>query len=78
MTPDGSKGTTMDDWSKKWNKMPQEIRHIGAAVNTEMRIQQLNDEKRRLKNRYRQSLNEVNGHIANLEEWLRRMATTDG
>lgn len=43
----------MSRWSDIWNKLPAEIRHIGAMCETEMRIQQLTMEKERLKKRNR-------------------------
>ena len=62
----------MSRWSEKWNAMPKEIRLIGTMVETEMRINQLLMEKDRLKTRYCQSIKEVNDHIKNLKQRLRK------
>jgi hypothetical protein len=61
----------MSRWSDIWNKLPAEIRHIGSMCETEMRIQQLNMEKERLKKRYHQSVKEIDEHIENLEKWIK-------
>ncbi len=61
-----------ENWSTKWNALPFPIRHIGAMVETKMRIQQLGFERERLTKRYRQSLREVDQHIANLKDSLRK------
>ena len=61
----------MSKWSEAFNKLPIEIRHVGAMNEAEMRINQLKIEKNRLKKRYDQSIVEINQHIKNLEEWLR-------
>ncbi len=60
----------MKDWSNEYNKLPFEIRHIAAAVTCQTNIQYLNFEKQRLKQRYQQSLKEINEHIKNLESWM--------
>jgi hypothetical protein len=57
----------MSKWSKEWNKLPDHIRHIGAMVQTEMRINQLHMERDRLCKRHKQSLAEIDQHIKNLE-----------
>ena len=59
------------NWSEKWNALPAEIRHIGSMVETQMRIQQLGFERERLTKRYRQSIIEIDQHIANLNESLK-------
>lgn len=61
----------MSKWSEQFNKLPKEVRHIGAMCEAETRIQHLNFEKKRLKARYAQSIREINEHIANCEKWLR-------
>lgn len=61
----------MSKWSDAFNALPRDIRHIGAMTETELRIRGLQREKKRLQTRYRQSLKEINEHIANLEKWLR-------
>jgi predicted patatin/cPLA2 family phospholipase len=60
----------MNEWSEKWNALPLEIRLIGSKCETQMRINQLEMEKKRLKQRYLQSIKEVNEHIANLRHYL--------
>jgi len=62
----------MSKWTDEWNKLPYEIRHIGSMCGAEMRINQLEMEKDRLKRRYDQSLKEINEHIKNLEDWITR------
>ena len=62
----------MSIWSKKFNELPKEIRHIGAMTECEMRINQLELEKARLKKHYLASVAEVNEHIKNLKDWLRK------
>jgi len=62
----------MNKWSDAFNSLPREIRHIGAMAEAEMRIFQLKREKDRLKNRYNQSIKEVDNHIKNLEDWIRK------
>lgn len=58
--------------SDDYNALPIETRKICGSVITEMRIQQLNMEKARLKRRFNQSIAEIIGHIKNLKESLRR------
>lgn len=53
----------MTDWSKKYNELPYETRHIAAMVSCQDQINGLLREKARLKTRYKQSLNEINEHI---------------
>ena len=60
------------DWSEKWNALPPDVRHIGTMVETQMRIRQLGFERGRLIRRHRQSLREVDQHIANLKDSLRK------
>lgn len=59
-------------WSEKWNALPPNVRQIGKMLEMRMRIQQLGFERDRLTKRYRQSLREVDQHIANLEDSLRK------
>jgi len=63
----------MSKWSDKFNKLPDDVRHIGAAREAELRIQHLELEKERLIKRHRQSLREINDHIKNCKQWLARM-----
>ena len=62
----------MTEWSDKFNDLPHEVRHIAAMVYTEAHIRHLKEEKERLERRYRQSCREINEHIKNLEDWLRK------
>ena len=57
-------------YTKFFNKLPRDVRHIAAMNETSMRINQLEMEKSRLKKHYRQSVREINDHIKNLEDWL--------
>ena len=65
----------MSKWAEAFNALPYEIRHIGAMCEAEMRINQLKMEKDRLKRAYERSLSEINGHIKNLEDYLRDEGT---
>ena len=65
----------MSVWSDKWNKLPIEIRKVGSMCETEMRINQLEIEKDRLKRRYEQSVGEINAHIRSLQDWIKRETT---
>ena len=56
--------------SKAYNIMPESARIIAGRVITEMRIQQLNMEKARLKKSYNRNLREINSHIKSLEKFL--------
>ena len=67
----------MKDWSKEYNKLPYEARHIAGAVSCQTNIQFLNFEKQRLKKRYQQSLKEINDHIKNLEKWMEQEFNDD-
>ncbi len=58
-------------WSKMYNELPYEIRHIGSMLSSEQAIQYLNLEKQRLIKRHKQSLKEINEHIKNHEKWTR-------
>jgi len=58
---------------RAFNGMPLKVRKIFAAQESELRIQHLNFEKDRLKKRYRQSLAEINQHIANCEKSLAQL-----
>ena len=60
----------MSKWSEEFNKLPIEIRHIGAMNEAEMRMNQLEMEKTRVKKRYRESIREINQHIENLRQWI--------
>lgn len=62
----------MSKWSDAWNELPYDIRHIGAMCEYELRIQHLQMEKNRLKKRYTQSLKEINEHIKNIQDWIKR------
>ena len=59
-----------DKWTEKWNALPYEIRHIGSMVESQMRINQLEMEKNRLKRAYQRSVREANAHIKNLRRWI--------
>jgi transcriptional regulator of heat shock response len=61
------------DWSAEYNVLPMEIRIIGSAINNQTRINQLEAEKHRLKQRYQKSVREINDHIKNCEEWIKRL-----
>lgn len=63
----------MRDWSAEFNALPHEVRTIGAALEARIRIQMLNMEKGRLKKMYGKSIAEINDHIKNCEDWLRRL-----
>lgn len=58
-------------WTDKFNNLPYEARNAACAVGIYNQINGLKREKDRLKRRYRQSLNEINGHIKSLQRSLR-------
>ena len=60
----------MSKWSDEYNKLPYEVRVIGSMTETEMRINQLLMEKKRVQKFYRAHIQEIDGHIANLRHWL--------
>ena len=60
----------MSKWSDRFNELPIEVRHIVSMVESEMRINQLEAEKLRLKRSYDRNLKEINQHIANLKRWI--------
>ena len=60
----------MKDWSKEYNNLPREVRHISGMVNTQMRINQLRIDNDRITKHYRKCIAEINEHIRNLEKWL--------
>ncbi len=62
----------MTDWSKKYNELPYETRHIAAMVSIQDQINGLLREKQRLATRYKQSLKEINAHIKSCESDLAR------
>jgi hypothetical protein len=62
----------MSKWSDAYNALPYEVRFIGKMHEAELRIQHLNFEKERLLKRYLQSMKEINDHIKNCEDTLRR------
>lgn len=62
----------MTKWADKWNALPLEIRHIGAMVSIEDHINHLLVERERLKNRYQQSVREIDHHIETLKSELRK------
>ncbi len=66
-------GIMSRDWSAEYNEFPMEIRTICAGLHCNIRIQHLNYEKDRLKQRYYKSCAEINDHIKNLEQELLRM-----
>ena len=61
------------NWSEKFNALSPEIRTIGCAAEAQLRIQHLNFEKSRLKNRYDESIAEINEHIKNCERHLSKL-----
>lgn len=61
------------NWSEKYNALPIEVRIIGSAMESKMRIQQLRAEKHRLAAAYRRSMKEINDHIKNCQEHLSRL-----
>jgi len=63
----------MINWSEKFNALPDDVRRIGAGLEAHLRIQHLNFEKDRLKKNYERSLREINAHITNCKEWLKRL-----
>lgn len=62
----------MSKWSDRFNELPIEVRHIVSMVESEMRINQLEAEKLRLKRSYDRNLKEINQHIANLKRWIEK------
>ena len=60
----------MSKWSDRFNELHIEVRHIVSMVESEMRINQLEAEKLRLKRSYDRNLKEINQHIANLKRWI--------
>lgn len=61
------------NWSEIFNNLSPEIRLIGCAMEAQLRIQHLKFEKDRLKKRYSQSLIEINEHIKNCEQQLKKL-----
>lgn len=61
----------MTNWSNEFNKLPKKIRMIGSMTETEMRINQLLMEKKRVQKFYRAHIREIDEHIANLRHWLK-------
>lgn len=61
----------MSKWSDEFNALPIEVRKIANMVECEMRINQLEMEKKRLKKSYNRNLEEINDHIKNLERWIK-------
>jgi hypothetical protein len=61
------------DWSKDFNSLPEDVRTIGCVLEARTRIQQLEMEKERLKKHYRQSVDEIDGHIENCRVWLHKL-----
>ena len=62
----------MSKWSDRFNELPIEVRHIASMVESEMRINQLEAEKLRLKRSYDRNVKEINQHIANLKRWIEK------
>jgi len=63
----------MRDYTKEFNSLSPEIRLIGCAMTTQLRIQHLKFEKERLIKRHSQSLKEINEYIKNCEVELKRL-----
>jgi hypothetical protein len=66
------KATTKRDWTKEYNDLPYETRVITGAVSMQDQINGLQREKQRLKMRYSKSIKEINDHIKNIEQSLKR------
>ena len=62
----------MKDYSKEYNTLPREVRHIAGMVNTQMRINQLRIDRDRIIKHNKALIREVNEHISNLEKWLQK------
>jgi len=65
----------MINWSEQFNALPDDVRRIGAALESKLRIQHLEMEKDRLKRNYDRSVREINAHIANCEKHLLDLET---
>ena len=56
--------------TKDFNALPQDVRRIGSATESMMRIAQLKAEKARLKRSYERNIKEIDEHIGHLMEWV--------
>lgn len=65
------------NWHKEFNLLPKPIRIVGTGTEALLRIQHLKMEKERLKRNYQRSCNDINEHIRNCEEALRRLDDYD-
>lgn len=60
-------------YSEKFNQLAPEIRKIGCAMEAQLRVQHLKLEKARLEKRHKQSIAEINAHIKNCEQTLKKL-----
>lgn len=60
------------NYTRTFNNLPYDVRHIGSMKEWQMRIEHLKEEKARLRKAYRRSLNVVNRRIRSLENWILR------
>ena len=63
----------MTDWSKRFNALPDHARQIGRAMELKTRIQHLDFEEARLKQRYLRSRKEILEHRQNCVRSLAAM-----
>lgn len=60
----------MSKWADRYNQFPPDVRHVGAMLECELRIQHLIFEKKRLRARLKQSIKEIDDHIKYCQQTL--------